>query len=121
MKKPAKRHCTFGGIVGTVELRLLQNGKAILSFGLGMCVDPSTDGLTWITCKAWEGSARAIALNIEKGDKIVVTGPVDQWQGKWSVTVYDYAVIRRGDSKYERLSGHAQPSNGYSDTEGYEK
>jgi len=94
MAKLTKRYRTFGGIVGNMELKTLSTGKELLAFGVGICVDPGSENLNWMNCKAWDGMARALVDQLNKGDKIVINGPVDEYQGKWSVTVHAFAVIK---------------------------
>lgn len=90
-----KIYRTIGGVIGNMELKNLSTGKLMLVFGVGVNSDPGSEHMAWMNCKAWEETAEQISQIGNKGDKILVNGPCEQYNGKWTLTVYDYSIIKR--------------------------
>ena len=67
----------LAGIVGKPELRYTPDGKAVLTFALGMYTGGNKDSgykeRAWVRCEAWEELAEANA-GIEKGQVVTITG-----------------------------------------------
>ena len=67
----------LSGIVGKPETRYTPEGKAVLTFSLGMYTGGNKDAgykdRAWVRCEAWEQLAEASAW-VEKGKTITVTG-----------------------------------------------
>ena len=77
--------CTFIGRLGRdPEMRYTTNGKAVVSFSLGVNRDGKKDETDWIDFVAWEKTAELIAKHCHKGDLIGVTGNLQQrtWEDK---------------------------------------
>ena len=71
--------CTFIGRLGRdPEMRYTTNGKAVVSFSLGVNRDGKKDETDWINFVAWEKTAEVIAKYCHKGDLIGVTGSLQQ-------------------------------------------
>jgi len=67
----------LSGIVGKPETRYTPEGKAILTFSLGMYTGGNKDAgykdRAWVRCEAWEQLAESSAW-VEKGKTVTVTG-----------------------------------------------
>lgn len=71
--------CTFIGRLGRdPEMRYTTNGKAVVSFSLGVNRDGKKDETDWINFVAWEKTSEVIAKHCHKGDLIGVTGSLQQ-------------------------------------------
>ena len=71
--------CSFIGRRGKdPEMRYTTNGKAVVSFSLGVNRDGKKDETDWINFVAWEKTAEVIAQYCHKGDLIGVTGSLQQ-------------------------------------------
>ena len=67
----------LSGIVGKPETRYTPEGKAVLTFSLGMYTGGNKDAgykdRAWVRCEAWEQLAEANSA-LEKGATVTVTG-----------------------------------------------
>ena len=67
----------LSGIVGKPEQRYTPEGKAVLTFSLGMYTGGNKDAgykdRAWVRCEAWEQLAESSAW-VEKGKTVTVTG-----------------------------------------------
>lgn len=71
--------CTFIGRLGRdPDMRYTTNGKAVVSFSLGVNRDGKKDETDWINFVAWEKTAEVIAKYCHKGDLLGVTGNLMQ-------------------------------------------
>ena len=71
--------CTFIGRLGRdPDMRYTTNGKAVVSFSLGVNRDGKKDETDWINFVAWEKTAEVIAKYCHKGDLLGVTGSLMQ-------------------------------------------
>ena len=81
-------HAVFMGRIGhDLDLRQASNGKAVLSFKIGVDRNKRRDQekeTDWFRCVAFEGTAEMIARNFSKGDLICVEGQmrVNPWTDK---------------------------------------
>ena len=76
-------NCSFIGRLGRdPEMRYTTNGKAVVSFSLGVNRDGKKDETDWIDFVAWEKTAEVIAKYCNKGDLIGVTGQLQrrEWE-----------------------------------------
>lgn len=76
-------NCSFIGRLGRdPEMRYTGNGKAVVSFSLGVNRDGKKDQTDWIDFVAWEKTAEVIAKYCNKGDLLGVTGQLQrrEWE-----------------------------------------
>ena len=76
------------GIVGKPESRYTPDGKAVLTFSLGMYTGGNKEAgykeRAWVRCEAWEQLAESSAW-VEKGKTVTVTGQAKtprKWTGQ---------------------------------------
>jgi len=100
-----------GNVVDDPELRFTSSGKAVVSFRVAANQRKKTDAGGWadgdscfLTVSAWEQSAEAIAEQVQRGTKVVVTGVLKQrsYEDKdgnkrsvYDVQAYDVAIVVR--------------------------
>lgn len=100
-----------GNVVETPTLRFTASGKAVVSFRVAANERKRTEAGGWtdgdscfLSISAWEQQAEAIAEQVDKGTKVVVTGKLRerQWQDKegnnrtsFEVQAYDVAIVVR--------------------------
>lgn len=93
-----------GNVVDDPELRFTGTGKAVVSFRVAANERKRTDNGGWtdgdscfLSVSAWEQTAEAIAEQVQKGTKVVVTGKLKQrqYEDREGVkrTVYDVAAF----------------------------
>lgn len=74
---------TAAGNITEPVLRFTQSGKAILSFGLAMTRKVNGEKqTTWIDVKAWGTLGENLAAELQKGDRVIVAGKLEQ--EKWT-------------------------------------
>lgn len=115
-----------GTVVADVELRFTPSGKAVANFRVAANQRKKTDAGGWVdgdscflTVNAWEDKAEAIAEQVQRGSKVVVTGTLKQRdyedregnkRSVFEVQAYDVAlVVQRPKAEREKPS---QPSSG---------
>lgn len=115
-----------GNVVDDPELRFTSSGKAVVSFRVAANQRKKTENGGWVdgdscflTVSAWEQAAEAIAEQVERGTKVIVTGVLKQrsWEDKdgnkrsvHEVQAYDVAIVVR-PPKAEREKP-SQPTTG---------
>lgn len=73
------------GNIGEPKILYTQGGKAILTFGLATNRKVGEEQVTvWHNVKCWDQLAENLAVEIEKGDRVMVMGRVDveSWDDK---------------------------------------
>ena len=112
--------CTFIGRLGKdPEMRYTTNGKAVVSFSLGVNRDGKKDETDWIEFVAWEKTAELIANYCHRGDLIGVTGSLQQrsWEDKDGKKRYAHEVkVNRIDFCGGKKNGGAPAA----DSDGFE-
>jgi single-strand DNA-binding protein len=110
-----------GNVVDDPELRFTSGGKAVVSFRVAANQRKKTENGGWVdgdscflTVSAWEQAAEAIAEQLQRGTKVIVTGVLKQrdWEDKdgnkrtaYDVQAYDVAlVVRRPKADREKPS-----------------
>lgn len=76
---------TLCGNIGEPTIKYAQGGKAILTFGLATNRKQGEEQVTvWHNIKCWESLAENLAVEIEKGDRVIVVGrvEVETWEDK---------------------------------------
>lgn len=69
---------TIIGNIGEPTLRMTNNGKSILSFGLAVNRKVGDEErTTWFNVKAWNELADNLAAEITKGDRVIVHGFIE--------------------------------------------
>jgi len=80
-----------GNITRDPELRFTQSGQAVATFGLAVnrrwqnrSTQEWEEKVSFIDCTAWQQLAENIAETLNKGDRVLVTGRLDQqsWEDK---------------------------------------
>lgn len=100
-----------GNVVDDPELRFTPSGKAVVNFRVAANQRKKTDAGGWVdgdTCflsvNAWEQQAEAIAEQVQRGTKVVVTGTLRQRdyedrdgnkRSVYEVQAYDVALVVR--------------------------
>lgn len=73
---------TFIGTAGEPELRFTPSGLALFKFGLALYGGKNDDGTYkdshWVNVVVWDEMAQNAAESIEKGDRVFVTGRIQQ-------------------------------------------
>src|SRR5699024_2692721 len=109
---------TFTGNVGNSELKFTSSGKALLSFSVaeshrkrdeaGQWADDGAP--TWWRCTAWERQAEALAEQVTKGARVIVTGQVRSRQYEHDgQTKTSYDVTARQVGIIPKAQGQGQP------------
>lgn len=78
-------HISIVGNIAEPKMSFTKTGKAVLTFGLATTRKVGDEKhTTWHTVKAWDEFAENLADEIQKGDRVVVIGRVEQekWQDK---------------------------------------
>lgn len=113
-----------GNVVDDPELRFTPSGKAVVNFRVAANQRKKTENNGWVdgdscflTVNAWEDKAEAIAEQVQRGSKVVVTGTLKQRdyedregnkRSAYEVQAYDVAlVVQRPKADREKPS---QPS-----------
>lgn len=114
-----------GTVVAEAELRFTGTGKAVVKLRIAANERKRTEAGGWVdgdSCfldvSAWENDAEAIAEQVQKGDRVVVTGKLKQrsWEKDgqtryaYEVQAYDVAIVVR-PPKAEREKPTSPPSN----------
>lgn len=76
---------TLVGNIGEPKIVYTAGGKAILTFGLATNRKINDEQVTvWHNIKCWDSLAENLAVEIEKGDRVMVTGRVEteSWDDK---------------------------------------
>src|SRR6266508_1124305 len=100
-----------GNVVDNPELRFTPSGKAVVNFRVAANQRKKTEAGGWVdgdscflTVNAWEKQAEAIAEEVTKGAKVVVTGTLRQREYEtregekrsvYEVQAYDVALVVR--------------------------
>lgn len=66
----------IGRVTEDIELRTTTNGKSVANFTLA--VRRNKEETDFIDCKAWKGTADYLSTYIHKGNRIAVTGRLEQ-------------------------------------------
>lgn len=66
----------IGRVTEDIELRTTTNGKSVVNFTLA--VRRNKEETDFIDCKAWKGTADYLSTYIHKGNRIAVTGRLEQ-------------------------------------------
>jgi single-strand DNA-binding protein len=72
-----------GNLGGDPELRFTQSGTAVCSFSVGVAArkkdgEQWKDGeTTWYRCNVWRDEAENVAESLGKGDRVIVTGRLE--------------------------------------------
>ena len=98
-----------GNVVSEPELRFTPSGKAVANFRVAANQRKKTDNGGWtdgdscfLSINAWEDKAEAIAEQVQKGSKVVVTGTLrqrdyedrdGQKRSVYEVQAYDVALV----------------------------
>lgn len=114
-----------GNLVDEPELRFTPSGKAVVSFRVAANQRKRTENGGWtdgdscfLTVQAWEQQAEAIAEQVQRGSKVVVTGVLKQrsydkdgeTRYVYEVSAYDVALVVR-PPKAEREKPASAPQN----------
>lgn len=100
-----------GNVVDDPELRFTPSGKAVVNFRVAASQRKKTEAGGWVdgdscflTVNAWEQQAEAIAEQVQRGSKVVVTGTLRQRDYEdrdgnkrhvYEVQAYDVALVVR--------------------------
>lgn len=100
-----------GNVVDDPELRFTPSGKAVVNFRVAASQRKKTEAGGWVdgdscflTVNAWEQQAEAIAEQVQRGTKVVVTGTLRQRDYEdrdgnkrhvYEVQAYDVALVVR--------------------------
>lgn len=100
-----------GNVVDDPELRFTPSGKAVANFRVACSQRKKTEAGGWVdgdtcflTVNAWEEKAEAIAEQLQRGSKVVVTGTLKQRDYEdrdgnkrhvYEVQAYDVALVVR--------------------------
>lgn len=100
-----------GNAVDDPELRFTPSGKAVVSFRIAASERKKTEAGGWVdgdscflSVSAWEQTAEAIAEQVQRGTKLVVTGKLRQREYEdrdgnkrqaYEVSAYDVAIVVR--------------------------
>lgn len=99
-----------GNVVDDPELRFTPSGKAVVNFRVAAGSRKKTEAGGWVdgdttflSVNAWEQQAEAIAEQVTRGSKVVVTGVLKQreWEKDgqkhyaYDVQAYDVALVVR--------------------------
>lgn len=114
-----------GNVVDDPELRFTPSGKAVVNFRVAASQRKKTEAGGWVdgdscflTVNAWEQQAEAIAEQLQRGSKVVVTGTLRQRdyedrdgnkRSVYEVQAYDVALVVR-PPKAEREKPTIPPS-----------
>lgn len=114
-----------GNVVDDPELRFTPSGKAVANFRVACSQRKKTEAGGWVdgdtcflTINAWEEKAEAIAEQLQRGSKVVVTGTLRQRDYEdrdgnkrhvYEVQAYDVALVVR-PPKAEREKPTIPPS-----------
>ena len=108
-----------GNVVDDPEIRFTPSGKAVANFRVAASQRKKTEAGGWVdgdscflTVNAWEEKAEAIAEQVQKGSKVVVTGTLRQRDYEdrdgnkryvYEVQAYDVAlVVQRPKAEREK-------------------
>lgn len=70
---------TVCGNCTELVLRYTKGEKAVLSFSLALNRKVNGEQVTtWVSCKAWESLAENLATHCSKGDRLLVSGYLEQ-------------------------------------------
>ena len=113
-----------GNVVDDPELRFTPSGKAVVNFRVASSQRKKTEAGGWVdgdtcflTVNAWEQQAEAIAEQLQRGSKVVVTGTLRQRdyedrdgnkRSVYEVQAYDVALVVR-PPKAEREKSTSAP------------
>lgn len=100
-----------GNVVDDPELRFTPGGKAVVSFRVAANQRKKTENGGWVdgdscflSVTAWEQAAEAIAEQVQRGTKVIVTGVLKQRDYEdrdgnkrtaYDVQAYDVAIVVR--------------------------
>ena len=108
----------FGNVGKQPEPRTTQSGQKVCGFSIAVNDGYGDNKRTlWFDCSCWGKRGEAISNNVNKGDKLCVTGDLStrEYEGKTylTVNVNDFSFAGSGNSD-NRGGGHqGNANNGY--------
>jgi len=113
----------LGNCGKTPELRTTRSGQKVCGFSLAVSDGYGDKKRTlWFRCSVWGKRADVIANNVNKGDKLCVTGDLstDEYEGKTSLIVnvndFSFAGGNSGGQSGGGYQGGSAPAGGVDDT-----
>ena len=111
----------FGNVGKQPEPRTTQSGQKVCGFSIAVNDGFGDNKRTlWFDCSCWGKRGEAIANNVNKGDKLCVTGDLStrEYEGKTYLTVNVNDFSFAGGNSDNRGGGQSSGNNGYQEPAG---